>query len=311
MSAYLFSLFQLLVVSAVGMGFISWLNGAMELEFYHGFYYLLDPWQPKPNHYPKYGPSFFYCLFLAVVAVWAGLRGNGALEAAAVTVWVLVLLPKMVNAGFIAKRMGTAAYHRFVLGDVDNPLLHLMAAMPRTTARDPFGPAIEVIKAHSWGVPTAAAIKLIIAHSGGKVVEACAGTGYWARMIWQHGGDVVAYDHSAGIRLRNNHHRFKPSWFPVRKGDGAQAAAKHSDRALLLCWPTDNQLSHEALAAYRGDTVIFVGANEGTVCVTGSADFHKALADGWHLVAEQGIPCWGELKDSVRVYKRGAQVAMA
>ena len=299
---YFGSLFELLLLSLVGMGCLSFLNGLFELEFFHGFWYLLDPWSSKPNKYPKYGPRFFYCLTLAAGAGWAYLKGNSSLVGAALTIWLLVLGPKLVNAVFIVRRMCRAAYQRFIVGETVNPLLMQFAATARTSAADPFGPVLDLVKTHSWGIPTGAAMRLILAQ--GKIVEACAGTGYWAWMIWQSGGDIVAYDHSPGLRLRNNHHRLKPSWFPVRKGDGAQAAKRHSDRALLLCWPTDNSLSADALEAYGGDTVIFVGANDGHLCVTGSQDFHRKLKADWRLVAEEGIPCWGELKDSVRVYKR-------
>lgn len=304
---YLHSLFQLLVLSAVGLVLLSWLNRAMELNFYHGFWYLLDPWSLKPETYPKYGPRFFYACLLAAVAGLAWYLGNGAMVAAAATLWLAVMAPKAVNGAVIAYRLAIAFRQRFILKETYNPYLHHFAQLrTKSLARDPFGPVIETIKEHSWGVPTAAAVRLVMRQ--GKIVEACAGTGYWAWLIWQSGGDIIAYDQSPGLRLRNNHHRLKPSWFPVRKGDGAVAAARHSDRALLLCWPTHNRLSYDALKAYRGDTVIFVGANDGKVCVTGSREFHEELQKSWQLAEEVAIPCWGELKDSVRVYKRAVQM---
>jgi hypothetical protein len=264
--------------------------------------HLLESGASDRLDYPKYGPRFFYLLTLLLIAGRAYWQENTGLLAAALTLWFLVMLPKLLNGSVILWRMTQACYARFITQEPFNPLLASFQATAVTSDDDPFGAVIDLVQKHSWAVPTKSAIDLILTQ--GKIVEVCAGTGYWAWLLWQCGGNIVAYDVSPGLRVRNRFHRLKFSWFPVRKGDGAEAAAKHTDRALLLCWPTWNDMSHEALQKYAGDTVIYIGANEGNLCITGSERFHRELAKNWELVAEEIIPCWGQLKDSVRVFKR-------
>ena len=64
------------------------------------------------------------------------------------------------------------------------------------------------------------------------IVEAGAGTGYWAWELQKAGIDVVPTDPSPEIRFPE-----ATPWTKVLPLAGPQAAATHPDRNLLLCWP--------------------------------------------------------------------------
>ena len=105
------------------------------------------------------------------------------------------------------------------------------------------------------------------------VVEVGAGTGYWASELRDRGVSVAAYDIApVHLDLHNGYHLGDGGnalpWFDVQAG-GAEAAAAHSERTLLLCWPPKESepgafaevatLAVDCLEQYGGDTVCFVG----------------------------------------------------
>lgn len=174
---------------------------------------------------------------------------------------------------------------------------------PRGVADNPFKDLLPTVARYSWAVPTPAALKLIASHA--PLLEVGAGTGYWAWVLWQMGVDVIAYDASPGLALRNKFHRFKLGWYLVHKNDGAYAVVNHQQRTLLLCWPSDNHMSDRTLRAYQGQRMIYIGANDSEHGVyTGNKAFHQELKEKWQLIEELTLPSWGALVDKVRVYER-------
>jgi hypothetical protein len=263
----------------------------------------LDAWVGPPETYPRRGPRFWYGLILLSAAAYGVYASIWRLFWAELTVWILVMAPVLINACVVCYRMLWARQNRWRQMPCQNPLLDLFACQNKGTSKDPFSHGLEAIRKHSWGIPTGPGLQLI--KEQGKIIEVCAGTGYWAWMLFQLDVDVIAYDISPGPTLRNSYHRFRLGWFPVRKGDSAQAAIRHADRALMFCWPTNNAASARALAAYQGERVIYIGANDvGSNTFTGDKTFHRLLKEGWRLIRAERLPCWGELKDSVRVYER-------
>lgn len=197
-----------------------------------------------------------------------------------------------------------------------NPLYDMWASM-QPIDWDNFEAAYEArrksVSHYAWAVPTEDAIRRII--ECGPVVEIGAGSGYWASLIAQLGGDVVAYDQYEPSE--NKDYPFEQGWFKVDEG-GPEKAAEHSDRALFLCWPPyAMSFAFECLKAYQGDTVIFVG--EGTGGCTGDDDFFQAIgedtyslsdsatrkgADDWEEVECVTIPQWEGLHDHMTIYRR-------
>lgn len=140
---------------------------------------------------------------------------------------------------------------------------------------------------YAWAVPNDTALDTIAAHSPGGVLELGAGAGFWAMLLRARGVDVLAFDPDpAGTVGWHNGHR----WTGVGWGDHT-AAAEHPGRTLLLCWPLRAWAS-EAVALYRGATVVYVGQDD---------DRPDQLGDPVHTV---DIPRWAGATDRLEVHRR-------
>ena len=184
----------------------------------------------------------------------------------------------------------------------------------------------------AWGVPTAEAIEVIRQVAGvSGVVEIGAGTGYWTHILRLHGVPVTAYDlHPCDGADTNGHHASSaegtnpPPFASVRTG-GADAAAAHPSASLLLCWPPREDapgevredvstMAVEALRAYRGDVVLYVGESPATTAgprssreragATAGPAFHRALLADWIPHQEVILPRWPGASDSLTIWRR-------
>jgi hypothetical protein len=71
----------------------------------------------------------------------------------------------------------------------------------------------------------------------------------------------------------------------------------------MLCWPGDGQpFADQAVAAYPGDTLIYIG--EGPGGHTADDAFFARLAREWAEVERVSIPRWPGTRDSLVVYRR-------
>lgn len=151
------------------------------------------------------------------------------------------------------------------------------------------------VERYSWAIPNREAVETIAGHE--PIVEVGAGTGYWAYLLEQVGGDVVCYD----VAPPGDDER----WHEVRRG-GPEVLLEGTfdDRTLFVCWPAFYEtLAHDALEAYGGDTVVYVGEGPGGCNATGA--FFGRLDEGsWRLEREVAIPQWPGVEDEVRIYER-------
>lgn len=153
-------------------------------------------------------------------------------------------------------------------------------------------------RAYAWAVPDEEAIEEVAAL--GPILEVGAGRGYWARLISDAGGDVVATDaHPPADRF-----------YPVEALDAEQAVRKYgARRTLMLVWPPyDDSMAVRALREYErqgGERVIYVG--EGAGGCTGDDGLHAALGEQstWTVSRVIDIPQWEGLHDVLTVYERG------
>lgn len=158
----------------------------------------------------------------------------------------------------------------------------------------------ELVTVFSWAIPSPEAVQHIY-DLGEPVVEIGAGTGYWARQLHNAGVDIVAYDHRVSGR-RKWFPQGTKQFFPVRCR-GRHAARKHPDRALMLCWPPyQSSMAIDAISAWSGDTLIYVGEDSGGC--TGDEAFHQELADKWQNVSCVRLPHFEGLYDNLYTYKR-------
>lgn len=155
----------------------------------------------------------------------------------------------------------------------------------------------ELVRRYAWAVPTPAAVRAIAAR--GPVVELGAGTGYWAALIEAAGGDVAAYD--ADVTDENPYTNGE-TWFEVRPG-GVESLEGHQDRTLFLCWPPRlDPFAFDALAAYEGDTVCYVG--EGWGGCTATHEFHELLHREFTYIQRVELPIWLNCTDDLSIWVR-------
>jgi hypothetical protein len=127
----------------------------------------------------------------------------------------------------------------------------------------------SLVEKYAFSVPDARTVGALARR--GPLVEIGAGSGYWAWCLAQAGADIVAYDiappedelpwpHGS---FEKGNYWFEDEWHRVLEG-GPEAAARHADRTLFLCWPPlDSPMALDALIAYRG-------AGGGTLAYLGS-----------------------------------------
>lgn len=155
---------------------------------------------------------------------------------------------------------------------------------------------------YSWSIPSPGDITWLAGMLDGRgVVEIGAGSGYWAWQLTQAGVAVAAYDPNPPSPDNPfNQHRL---YHPVIPGDHT-AAASHSERALMLCWPSySDPWAAQALDAYRGDTVIYIGEGPGGCCADDR--FHSVLERDFEEVGSSPfhVTYWG-IHCSLTVHRR-------
>lgn len=149
------------------------------------------------------------------------------------------------------------------------------------------------VSTYAWAIPTREAVDAIAGFVGAReVLEVCAGSGLWARLLASAGVSIVATD---GVEPTG-------PWYAVEALRAVDAVRRYSDRnALLLVWPPmKDACAFEALQAFVGDVVVYVG----DVHFTADAQFQSALRESWELVRELPLPSWPGTDDAVHLYRR-------
>lgn len=176
---------------------------------------------------------------------------------------------------------------------LENPYLDKFKSIVNKSDRYnplPYYKRQDLVKKYAWAVPDENAIEKIVSYS--PIVEIGAGSGYWAWLIEQAGGDIICYDEFP----------WDDSYSEVREAEES-AVNKHADRSLFLCWPPlSTDMGSNALSHYEGDAVLYIGEGKGGC--TGSDMFHRTLDQDYDLEEVVNIPQWPYVYDSLYIYKR-------
>jgi hypothetical protein len=184
--------------------------------------------------------------------------------------------------------------HGLGVGDLDGWLRRTSAAAAGYARR------VACVRRYAFAVPDAPALAAIARYS--PIVELGAGTGYWAYLLRAQGVDIVAYDLAPPDRSPNAYKLDPRTWTEVRPG-GVDILADYPDRALFLCWPGyRDSFADEALAAYHGNRLIYIGEDRGGN--TANAAFFDRLHLKWALDERLAIPRWPGAHDSLQIYYR-------
>lgn len=150
----------------------------------------------------------------------------------------------------------------------------------------------DLVKKYAWGIPNQQAVELIVEND--PVVEIGAGSGYWAYLVDEGGGDILAFD--------NNDREYEEEWFNVNYGS-AEIATEFPDRSLFLCWPEyHNEMGEIAVENYDGQCIILVG--ESISGCTGTTDMYRMIESTYELENTIEIPNWFGIRDKLHLYKR-------
>jgi hypothetical protein len=150
------------------------------------------------------------------------------------------------------------------------------------------------IALYGWAVPTRAALEAIRDFvAGDTMLEVCAGSGLWARLLIDRGVRVIATDACAPPAV---------PYVPVEVFDAEAAVRAHPDcQSLLFVWPPFRQdCAYRALTAFEGDKLVYAGDRR----FTGDRQLQDLLDKQWTLVRQLQIPAWPGLDDQVYLYSR-------
>jgi len=151
----------------------------------------------------------------------------------------------------------------------------------------------DLTKKYAFAIPTDKAIRKLVELS--PLIEICAGTGYWAKLISEAGGDIIAIDN--GERTDFTH-----KWFEIQKGTHDEVS-KYPDRTLLLCWPPLNDImAYETVELYKGETVVYIGEGDGGCNAT--EEFFEYLEKNFVEQETIAIPQWPGIHDYFVIWRR-------
>jgi len=153
----------------------------------------------------------------------------------------------------------------------------------------------------SWAVPSETALSRIL--ECGPVVEVGAGTGYWAALLANRGGNIIAYDIAPPGGSAINRWHPEAHALPHVLSGGPDVLKAHPDRALFLCWPPQqSDMAEQCLAGYHGDTVIYVG--EWKTSTSASKRFFRILDQEYERIDVIDLPAWPSMRDRLYVFRR-------
>jgi len=115
---------------------------------------------------------------------------------------------------------------------------------------------------YAYAIPRTDVIQWMV--GVGPIVEVGAGKGYWARMISDVGGDIIAYDL---LPPQENPATDRDTpWYQVLVAD-CEIAAAHRHRTLFMCWPPYTEdMAFRAARSYLdagGRRIIYIGEGRG------------------------------------------------
>ena len=176
-----------------------------------------------------------------------------------------------------------------------------------------------VSSAFAFSLPCSKALQAMKRHAPtAGVIEMGCGNGLWCACLRREGVPAVAMEIAAPAR----------PFVDVSLGSGAASTsllAGATDAALFLCWPPleleqgliPNLMAHDALAAYGGSVLMYVGEWRGAVGTisklsdrtadcgqTGGARFQAMVEAEWDLEESIAVPRWPGFADRLYIFTR-------
>ncbi|MFI6155117.1 hypothetical protein ACIBCA_20780 [Kitasatospora sp. NPDC051170] len=161
----------------------------------------------------------------------------------------------------------------------------------------------DLSRIYAWALASHTALRWIADRLDGRpLLEVGAGSGYWAHLLRHQGLDVLATD--AEARTEHNGWTSRFRYTDVRPGHAPADAAAHPDRALALLWPPHRDpMAADALRAYRGEALLYLGDGPGGLCADDA--FFAELEARWRPVSSCPLTLrWLGNRDRALFYHR-------
>jgi len=164
----------------------------------------------------------------------------------------------------------------------------------------------EFTKQFGWSLPCKEAVDAIKKHSQGqRIYDVMAGTGYWAKVLRDHGIDTIASD------IGEVEWGFKAQHTEIGKMDARKAAglaAKGKPIHLLLSWPPyEGSIGHKLLRMLPiGSVLYFIGESRGGC--TGTQEMFDELHINYQEIDSVRLPQWAGIHDELTIYKKTSNI---
>lgn len=160
----------------------------------------------------------------------------------------------------------------------------------------------KYIERFGFAIPNEAALEAIA--TAAPILEAGAGSGYWAHELKKFGVDIVATDPGTGCyHGLPNKGFWNQDWHTVEKLTATEAIKAYPTRNILTVWPDlHGNWPTRMLRSYRGKHLFYVGEGDGGC--TGNDAFHQHLDKHYELVQEITIPQFESIHDRLFCYSR-------
>lgn len=163
------------------------------------------------------------------------------------------------------------------------------------------------VRTMAWAVPSKKTIERIVQFTN-SILEVGAGLGLWAFLLKNAGVTVTATDLYS--RRANYVDPNSVNFTEVIDMAGMEAVKAHGLRhdTLMLCWPPySDPLAYEALMAFAGQKLVYIGECGGC---TADENFAKLIESDFTLEDSLHIPQWYGLHDELFLYKRVSENPM-
>jgi len=153
---------------------------------------------------------------------------------------------------------------------------------------------------YGFSIPSDNALNKILSFSN-DIISIGSGAAYWESLLSKKGANVLCYDESPPM-TKGNEFGLKMQWMNVEKGS-IEKLEGIKDMALLLSWPNYNtNFGLNALNAFEGETVFYIGESKYGCCATD--EFFEKLDLEFSLADAVCIPRWPHINDDLYVYTR-------
>lgn len=166
----------------------------------------------------------------------------------------------------------------------------------------------ELRTKYAHSIPNIDAIKEICKYS--PICEVGSGTGYWAKIIDEHGGQISCIETKEKCYYELEEKSiYYPSQFVDKISEYKEIPKDHS---LLMIFPPSSSagdgsedMAYNYLKNYQGNTLLYVGEN--SYGSNGTEDFFDLVRKNYELTKEVAIPRFPEIYDQLWVFKRNKE----